>query len=77
MKKLNSIFAYTSMISAALATGIAIYYGQSFTWQVCTFIWAFVAHTAQQQIDRKDETLMQMRKHLDEILELKTTLDKK
>ena len=77
MKKLNSIFAYTTMAASAIAIGVAIYLGHSFTWQICTFAWAFVAHTNQQQLDRKDETLLQMRKHLDEILELKTGLTKK
>lgn len=52
MKNLEKIFMSVAFISALLSMIICIYTGKSWTWQMATIMWVFVAYLKEKLIER-------------------------
>jgi hypothetical protein len=62
MKNLEKIFMSVAFISALLSMVISIYTGTSWTWQMATIMWIFVAYIKERLIERYKNLIDRMTK---------------
>jgi hypothetical protein len=57
MKNLENIFMIIATVGALLSMIACIYTGQSWTWQLSTILWIFVAYMKQKTITRQENLI--------------------
>jgi len=64
MKNLEKIFMLVALISALLSMIISLYSGTSWSWQMATIMWIFVAYIKERLIQRYQNLIDRMTKKI-------------